>query len=313
MLDPDGKLINVECRIETTNYCNASCTICSHHKMTRPKGIMSSFFFKELISQAKDMGAKLISPFGFGEPLLDPTLEDKIQLCTNFGLETFITTNGSLCFRGRILNLFNAGLNHLRISVHAINKENYSKIHFYLDWNQLATNIYHLLKIRNDAFPNVRVSITTIPMHGETVDQIKDFWKDTFGIEDIEIWRAHNWGETKNYRPKTQKRLKTCGRPFRGPIQIEWDGTIIPCCFLTDNELTLGNAKGKSLKNILLDNPYQELRKRHKSGDLEGLPCENCDQLNIEKESVLLYSKHDPDCNINRTSSLKFDLIQNKK
>ena len=309
MLDSNGKLINAECRIETVNFCNGACTICSHDKMTRPKGIMSDLFFKELVTQAKKMEAKLISPFGFGEPLFDPTLKDKIQICTNFELETFITTNGSLCFRDRILSLFDAGLNHLRISVHAITQENYSKIHLHLNWDQLITNIFYILQMKY-AFPNIRVSIIVIPMHGESVDQVKNFWEKTFGIEDIEIWKAHNWGETKNYRRASKKKLKTCGRPFRGPIQIEWDGTIIPCCFLTDNELTLGNVKGRSLKDVLLDYPYQELREKHEIGDLKGLPCESCDQRFIEEQPVLLYSKHNPDCNINKTSSLNFDLIQ---
>ena len=49
---------------------------------------------------------------------------------------------------------------------------------------------------------------------------------------------------------------------------------------------------------------------KHRFGNLLGLPCLSCDQLNIEAQSPLLYSNRDPDMEINKTSTAK--IIVNK-
>ena len=301
------KLINPEVRIEVCNLCQANCVMCSHNIMTRRSGTMGTEFFKSLVKQAKEMGAELISPFGFGESLLDLDLEAKIQYCTDLGLDTFITTNGSLCDTERAIKLFNAGLTHIRFSIHAINKENYEKIHRNLRWEKVTRNLHSTFAIKEEFFPDRKVSLTAIPMSGEKVSRIRDYWEGL--VDDIEIWVPHGWGGKKHYRKLNRKR-KTCDRPFTGPAQIEWDGTVIACCFLTDNEIILGNAHNKSIEEILKDKPYEELREKHRSGDLSGLPCEFCDQLNIEDESPLLYSSIDKERNINTTSSMKFNLLK---
>ena len=300
------QLINPEVRIENTNFCNASCAMCTHDTMTRPKGTMDNEFFKDLVKQAKEMGAELISPFGFGEPLLDLDLEEKIQYCKDLGLETFITTNGSRCFSSRVHDLFYAGLTHIRFSVHAITKEHYERVHGNLDWGITFENLEGTKKIKDTYYSDRKVSLTVIPMNGETVDEIRNYWEDQ--VDDLEIWAPHNWSVLKEYRKKTANHLLSCSRPEKGPIQVQWDGTVIACCFCTDNEIILGNAHKESLEEILKGEAYNDLRARHRIGDFEGLPCENCDQRNIEEESPLLYSSRDEDRNINTTSSMKFNL-----
>lgn len=306
MLNQNGKLVNPEIRVENCAICNADCIICAHGRMVRPKGIMPTDFFEKVVIQAKDMGADLISPFGFGEPLLDKELPDKIQICTDLGLKTFITTNGSLCNHDNVTALLNAGLSHLRISVHALNKEDYEVVQKGLNWETTFENIFNTFEIKNTYYPDKKVSLTVIPMNGETVDEIRDFWEPH--ADWLEIWRPHNWATVKRYRNKTINRKKTCHRPERGPLQLQWDGMVIPCCFLTNAELVLGDAHEQSLEEILKGNKYEELREKHREGDLKGLPCEDCDQLNIETEDVLLYSSRDKERKVGKTSSNKFNL-----
>jgi len=135
---------------------------------------MDTEFFKDLVKQAKKMGAELISPFGFGEPLLDLDLEEKIQYCTDLGLETFITTNGSRCFMDRMHDLFNAGLTHIRFSIHAINEAGYTKVHRKLSWDQTIDNLAFTKRLKDEFYPDRKVSLTVIPMHGETVNQVRN-------------------------------------------------------------------------------------------------------------------------------------------
>lgn len=309
MLNKEGKLINPECRIEVTNRCNASCSVCARAEMTRKKGIMDTGFFRDLALQAKKLGAETISPFGFGEPLLDKELPLKVAFCSNHNLKSFITTNGSL---ESVMELFWAGISHIRFSIHGINKNDYEDVHQGLPWEVVMRNLVNALKERNLFCPDTIISISIIPMHGETVEQIVEFWEKYEGLE-LEIWKPHNWSTTKKYREITGGHVVRCFRPESGPLQIQWDGTVIPCCFLTNSEMVLGNAHTQSLEKILKGRKFQELRVRHMTGDLSGLPCNECDQRVVLDESPLLYSSIDKDRKINTTSSIKFQLHGGKE
>ena len=115
------KLVNPEVRLETTNRCQLSCIMCPHDTMTREKVTMGYDHFTDLVVQAYEMGAEWISPFGFGEPLLDPDIINKIEFCTDMGLKTFLTTNAGLLNTNMAGGLLEAGLNRLRISAHGLN------------------------------------------------------------------------------------------------------------------------------------------------------------------------------------------------
>jgi len=266
---------------------------------------MDTYFFKQLVKQSKKLGATTISVFGFGEPLIDQNLAGKIKICSDQKLDTFITTNGSLCTWTRMYDLFSAGLSHVRFSVHGI-ENTYSQAHKGLKWDTTITNIFSAITLRNRIFPECKISVTVIPMSGEDPDTFKAW--ELVGVDYLEIWKPHNWATQKEYREQTPERRKGCFRPFRGPLQIQWDGRVIPCCFLTDAEVILGDAHKQTLREILEGQAYREFREKHRVGDLTGLPCETCDQLNIEQENPLLYSSRDKDRNINTTSSLKFNL-----
>ena len=300
------KLINTEVRIETTNQCQLSCIMCPHDTMTREKVTMGYDHFADLVVQAYEMGAEWISPFGFGEPLFDSDIINKIQFCTRMGLKTFLTTNAGLLNTNMAYGLLEAGLTRLRVSAHGIYGR-YEKVHRGLSFVTFTRNVFNFIKVNDVRFDHsCRVDVTIIPQNGEHINDLLWFWKDK--VDDIEIWSAHGWGGKQQYRKETEKKRKTCGRPFRGPIQIQADGKVIPCCFLTDGEIILGDTYVEPLEDIVKGDRFNELRRKHESGDLEGLACESCDQLYIG-ESPLLYSTISN--GINQTSSIKFNLLEN--
>lgn len=89
--------------IETTNYCNYHCNFCpvGMGKRTEPKHIMNMDIYKRLIdmlSKSELTKNIKISLYGNNEPLLDPTIVDKINhLKTSIPTTyTYISTNGLL-------------------------------------------------------------------------------------------------------------------------------------------------------------------------------------------------------------------------
>lgn len=270
--------------------------------MTRPKAVMPNSHFEYLVDQGKELGAKTISVFGYGEPLIDRNIVSKVQYCTDRGLDTFITTNGSLLKIDLAKSLLAAGIKHIRFSVHGLH-DSYDKVHKNLSFKVVLRNISNFRAIQLLRYPFCRVSISVIPMHGEDLETLKEVWE---GFE-LEVWRPHNWAGGRDYRKMAAKRKKTCGRPFSGPIQINADGMMMVCCFDPDGEMTVGNTYKHTIEEILKGNVFNEIRKQHESGKLRGLPCERCDQLNVG-DSPLIYSTVDPTCEIGKTSSTKFKL-----
>ena len=303
----NGRLINGEARIETSNKCNAHCTICPREKMTREKKVMCYGVFCNLVDQVRDLGAETISLFGYGEPLTDPGLEDKIEYCTSFRLNTWITTNGGLLTQERAQNLVYAGLKNIRFSFHGLYPIDYEEVHDGIGWLTAWGNFYNFIMCNKQHGSPCKVHISSIPMHGETVDAICATWERY--CDYLEIWKPHNWAGGKGYRES--KRVKnTCGRPFSGPVQIQADGTMIPCCFITNSEIVLGDTTDASVEEVLKNDAYNRLREAHMTGDLNGYVCRSCDQLNQEEENPLLYSTRDPRREIGKTSTCKIDVKQ---
>lgn len=265
---------------------------------------MPEYHFKELVLQAKDLGAETISIFGFGEPLVDKGLHKKVNFCTDNNLETFITTNGSLLYATEAFHLLDAGLSHIRFSAHGVKSVDYNRIHRGLNWDDVSRNIFNFLAIKK-RYPDCKVSLTVIPENLNEIDRIIEFW--TPYVDWLEIWRPHNWTNGRKYR-KIAAKKKSCNRPFSGPVQINADGNMMVCCFDFDARLTVGNTYENTIEEILKGEAYEEIRRKHGNGDLSGLVCEKCDQLNIEDDSPLLYSNRDPERNLDTTSSTKFKI-----
>lgn len=296
------QLNNPDFRIETTNLCNANCTICPREKLARKKTTMGNEHFFELAIQALELGATHISLFGYGEPLIDKQLPKKISFCTSLGLKTFITTNAILLNKKMRSDLLVAGLSHIRFSAHGFFKE-FEAVHRGLKWEKCFHNITEFIHDNRVAGKPCITSVTVIPMHGESVPFIRQFWEPM--VDWLEIWKPHNWGGKREYR-KVASKKKTCGRPFNGPIQIQADGKMIVCCYDINGVLEMGDTYERRVKNILRGRRFKKIRLQHQEGNTKGLLCEKCDQLNVG-DLPLLYSNRNQ-CEEGITSSTKTKL-----
>lgn len=290
-----GRLISREARIETTTLCNAACTICPREKLSRARETMPFLHFCKLADEVKRLGAEMVALFGYGEPLLDPRIADKIRVCTDLGMKTTITTNASLLTPKKRDALFDAGLTEIRFSCHGIGK-NYEDVHRKLLWDVVLTNILNFI----DANCTVVTNVSVIPLHDEIIDEIKGFWLPL--VDHLEIWKPHNWTDGRTFRDLERKK-RTCGRPFSGPIQINADGKMMVCCFDYNARLMIGSTHHDTIRDILEGDELGYIQAKHADGNLAGLVCETCDQLNEEQSSPLLFSNRDLE--LGKTSTFK--------
>jgi len=282
--------------------------MCPREKMTRPIINMYVRHVSKILAQIEPMGVTKIGMFGYGEPLLDCRLQSKINAAAKRGMYVTITSNGYMLDYNRAVLVLKSKLKHIRFSVHGLNKNDYEDTHRGMKWNDTIPKILNFIWMNEHVYGHkCKVEVSVIPMHGERIEDIIRFWEPF--VDGLEIWRPHNWGGARDYR-KVIRKKQTCGRPEKGPLQIQSDGKVIPCCFLTNAEVVLGDTHEKKIIEILNDEPYEKLREAHRTGNLEGYPCEHCDQLNeySEEDYPLLYSSIDNSKRIGVTSITKFNL-----
>jgi|TARA_Y100000296_G_scaffold87229_1_gene130778 radical SAM protein with 4Fe4S-binding SPASM domain len=239
--------------------------------------------YERSIDEVTGLGCKQVTLTGFGEPLLDKNLEKKISYAKSKGLRTYVITNGSL-LQKRGASLADSGLDELRISFYGMSAETYNEIMFKLDFQKSKKGILEFLETRKDT----KVMISYLIFHGnEHYNEFLDFWEHR--VDSVEVWKPHNFTDGRHYR--STKGIKTsCGRPESGPLQIQWNGEVIPCCFDYNNQIVLGNAFETPVMEVLYGKKYNKLRKAHKQSKFHKFPlCYDCDQL-IKHDDALIYT-----------------------
>ncbi|MEK7308057.1 MAG: radical SAM/SPASM domain-containing protein [Nitrospirota bacterium] len=297
-----------ELRFEVTTRCNYNCIICPREKLTRKKETMSFELFKTLfdkINKETSQYNTLTFP-GMGEPLLDRTINKKIEYAKKKDFKVLILTNASLLSVDRFRELENLGLDSVRVSFYGNTPESYKSVHRVKDdglFKKVRDSITEICRIKNTA--EVLLTYNVVDNSNDSyVDSWIAYWKDKADL--LEVWRPHNWVDGRSYRAVQKKKLKTCGRPFKTPLQVQVDGTVNMCCFDFDGKLLLGDLKKQSLKEIFRSKMYKKIVERHTTGNFKnsGLICGNCDQRNADKSDVMAYnSKFNIKDRVNKVST----------
>ena len=295
---PITRLRHPEVRYEVTDNCNAECIMCPRdlHKLGRPHGVMNLEKFKKSLDEVVKLGCKQIVLTGFGEPLVDKKLELKVEYAKSLGLRTYIISNGSLLTKKRAENLIKAGLDELRISFYGMRKESYEKVMVGLKFDVTMSNLLGFLALRDDLGskrPRLELNWLELPENKADTDDFQKYWESK--ADAIEIWKPHNFGDGRSYRERFDEvaMKNTCGRPENGPLQIQWDGEVIPCCYDYNNQIVLGNAFEQPVLDILNGEKYELLRLAHREKKFALFPfCNQCDQLLEHAEALVYTNRH---------------------
>lgn len=296
---PINQLLHAEVRYEVTDHCNASCIMCprDEHEHGREHGIMNQKKYEKSIDEVVSLGAKKIVLTGFGEPMLDKKLEQKIAYAKSKGLSTYIITNGSVLNSKRAQGILEAGLDEMRVSFYGMGRDTYNVVMQGLDYEKTRDGLLDFLDLRKrlGLHTKVQLSYLTLPENAKDEAAFREFWEPK--VEAIEIWRPHNFGDGRDYRERENgikiSSKKTCGRPENGPLQIQWNGEVIPCCYDYNNKIVLGNAFEQSVLDIMSGAKYRLLRYAHRNGLFNLFPyCDQCDQLLPHADALVYTNRH---------------------
>ena len=304
---------NNELRIEVTTKCNYNCNICPRERLTRAMETMDFELFKYIFDRINTETSQyntLTFP-GMGEPLLDEAIDDKIIYAKKHNYNILMLTNGSLLTVDRFRRLEDIGMDSIRVSIYGNSSESYNAMHG-------ISNTDSFLRIKENLTEISRIKTkTSLLLTYNVVDGCNDsaleswieYWKDKVDL--LEVWRPHNWVDSKDYRAVQKDKLKTCGRPLNTPLQIQVDGTVNMCCFDFDGKLLLGDLRTQTLEEIFESSMFNKILRHHTSGDYRGsgIICENCDQRNVEKTDAMIYnSKYDIEERVKKVSTTYADI-----
>ncbi len=283
-----------ELRFETSTQCNYDCIICPREQLTRKKETMSFELFKMLfdkINSETDQYNTLTFP-GMGEPMLDRTLNQKIEYAKKKNFTVLMLTNASLLTLDKFKEFESLGLDSVRVSFYGNSPDSYKKVHNVKDeglFDKIRGTLTEICRTKTTT--QVLLTYNVVENGNDALtDSWINYWQDKADL--LEVWRPHNWAVGKSYRTVQKNQLKTCGRPFKTPLQVQVDGTVNMCCFDFDGKLLLGDLKSQTLKEIFESPAFNKILNCHTTGNFNGsgLICENCDQRNSDKSDVMIYN-----------------------
>lgn len=304
---------NNEIRFEVSTKCNYNCVICPRATFKRQLEIMPTGKFKSLLDKILSETSQYdtLTFSGFGEPLLDSTLEEKIKYARSKNLDVLILTNASLLSIERFKKLDALGVKSIRVSFYGASTQTYANVHRPPNkdmFTAVRDNLVEISRIKKNTGLLFTYNIIN-NVNDKEVDDWINFWEPKVDL--VEVWRPHNWVDGKNYRQVQNEKLKTCGRPWKGPLQVQIDGTVNMCCFDYNGQLLLGDLNKQSLEEIFSSVPFNKILRCHETGIFDGsnIICENCDQRNKIRLDVMVYnSKFDIKKRVGKVSTTYTDL-----
>ena len=316
---PITKLLHPEVRYEVTDHCNATCIMCPRdkHEHGREHGIMDQAKYERSIDEVVALGAKKVVLTGFGEPMLDRRLEQKIAYAKGKGLSTYFITNASALTPVRSQKLLSAGLDEMRVSFYGMRPETYNAVMQGLDFNRTKKGVLEFLRLRDEMGKKTRVQMSYLELKENASDTqaFREFWEPK--VNAIEVWKPHNFGDGRDYRTRLDDSHKaSCGRPDNGPFQIQWNGEVIPCCYDYNNQVILGNAFETPVLDILNGPKYRLLRYAHRMKKFALFPyCNQCDQLLPHADALVYTNRHNlpPEEAVKLSNTDLFDLVAGKE
>lgn len=299
--------------IETTNACNMRCEMCPRTTMmTRKVQTMGMDIFSKIADQIRpfsfdkwlkwqsfveeeygilrdDMSEnnfflfvipKVLVLHGYGDPLLDRQMPERVALLTRKGIPSYFSCNPANINIKMTEEMFRNDLGYIKYSIESVDDIRHKKIRGKAsDFTQSYKNIVELLELKRKYGYKTVIVITMLNL--DYADQEKEFakLKETFFGKDIYIYlksQDQMWYQGIDIPTMSIHWTEFCQFPWSS-MTIKSNAEAVECVEDYNNEIILGDANKEKLKDIWNGQRYRKLRKDH-FNLTRGLKCsERCD------------------------------------
>jgi len=282
-----------EIRVELINRCNTQCIMCPRESQERKAGKMPLDFYKKLIKEAYELGARALYPYHMGESLILKDFCEYIRIAKDIGYTTImLTTTGGLIKQYDPEELVTCGLTILNFSLDATKQSSYEKIRTNMKLKDIEESIKMIVEARNRINPKLEISVKYMDWPGKNDGEWPVFKKRWENVAD-KIYRTiiHDWGDQTSLMVEDKLAPENYCRYLRQKLIFGWEGTAMFCCMDYDNQLPIGKYPQQSLKEIMNSPVLKEARIMHHNGRLNEHPmCEQC-YMSLEQGIVDFYRK----------------------
>ncbi len=176
--------------LEVTNRCNLLCTTCPRtYEELEPPADMSWDLFISIVDQAPGLARAVLH--GVGEPMLVANLPRMVRYLKDRSVYVLFNTNGTVLSERNGRALIDAGLDELRVSLDASNRESFKAIRGRDYFGRIIRNVRALRALQEregHVKPQVSVWLTGLK---ETVEELPAFVKVAAeaGVKEVYLQR----------------------------------------------------------------------------------------------------------------------------
>ncbi len=294
----NGRLLSME--IEFNSVCNFRCVYCYAFENGRKRNELTKEQFKDVITQAKELGARKIIVLG-GEPMLYAPIMEMIRFIRDFDMDIELFTNGAGITAEMARSLFDL------------------KVRVVLKMNTFDEKLQDTLSGRKGAYAQIREAFNHLKKAGypsedrfmgvstiicqQNIQELPKMWewlrdqniapyfemitpqggaRDNVAL-DITTKQAEEFFHTiaeldrakygNNWDPRPPLVGGVCLR-HQFSCAVNSEGNVQPCVGVT---IPIGNVREKKLKDILGDSEVVQDLKRYRHM-IKG-PCGSCENL----------------------------------
>jgi MoaA/NifB/PqqE/SkfB family radical SAM enzyme len=254
---------------------------------------------KDFLRQGLDLGAKQAAFSLLDEPFCSNDFENCVKDAKLMGYEyIYAVTNGSLANKNRLRECFENGLDSIKFSINAGNRETYKKIHGRDDFDKVIQNVKDANVLRKEINREIGLFVSFAEnivnsKYGRAKDLYtilngvvdKIFVMPTFNqggamfdeVEQKTVSRTDKiWHRAKSYGIKPDFSQEICNFPFRR-AHITAEGFLTACCVDGKNELLVADLNKTSLKDAWNSEDFQKFRSFLLNKNVpENCKCYNC-------------------------------------
>lgn len=304
--------------VETTNYCNMRCVMCPRTTlMTRKNQWIDDELFEKILDQIRPYTTAELERFwgvveerygitketqtengfyfhivaphltlhGYGEPLLDKYILDRVKACSERHIPTYFSCVPANIDLERIGRLMELGLGVLKFSVDALDDETQKKIRGARnDFTASFENIKQVIELKKARGASTTIVVTMIAMGSseEDLETQRRFMQlfDPLDVFNYVKSQDNRWyfEDDEGIENKSHYVSEYCEYPWTS-LTVMANGEVVPCTQDYDAEMSFGNVRDSSLEEIWNSDSYREFRRWHVTGDFpKGNKCnDRCD------------------------------------
>jgi len=234
--------------------------------------------YRKIVDECAEYQGVELRLTGFGEPLLDKKLIERITYAKQKGIEKVqLTTNASLLDKEIAANILDSGLDEIMFSVDGYDEESYERIRVGLSFDRVYENLKLFRQLRGGhKKPKTIASIICFKEYGGHMKEMIRLWgecADHLFIKPPEDWA----GEVADLKGKAVGDDVHFPCPYLWTqFLITWDGIVGLCCRDFCNiRISIGNVTHESIHDIWHGATLRKLREIDAAGrTLE--PCLHC-------------------------------------